>query len=48
MGGERSAGSFLRPLATAAMVVAGGMVITVVARWGDPTTFQVGSLAVSL
>lgn len=47
MGGERSAGSFLHPLAPAAVVVVGEMVIMVVAQWGDPTAFQVGSLVVS-
>lgn len=46
MGGEISTGSFLLPLATAAMVVVGETVIMVVVPWGGPTAFQVGSLEV--
>ncbi len=46
MGGGRSTGSSLLPLATAATIVAGVIVIILVVGWVGPTASKAGSLGV--
>ncbi len=46
MGGGRSTGSSLLPLATAATIVAGATVIILVVGWVGPTASKAGSLGV--